>query len=294
MQIYWIENKQKHGPIAVPDIIARIQMGEIDPEATLGWHSGCEKWIPLKELPALADFLSDLRNKSKQTQEQQETPDDEIDKLLTPSEPEKSTPSQIPVPVAVLTPPTFGMRMLARLTDYAIYAAIFMSICYLLKIPYNQHIFLSEPLFWLPSILIESLLLAQFGTTPGKKLMGITVRSLLDGNKPSMGCAFSRSLGVFIMGMGCFFPIISIIMMIIAYNMINKGGLSLWDSRARTIALNIPDKKPAKLLCVFILFISYQIVSICIMPWIPELIQQIEPVFPELAEQLKQLYSASL
>lgn len=290
MQIYWIEDKQKRGPIAVPDIIARIQMGEIDPETTLGWHNGCEKWIPLKELPALADFITDMCNKSKQKEEAQATPEDEIDKLLTPAEPDKTTPDKVPVPVAVLTTPTFSERMIARLTDYAIYAAIFMSICYLFKVPYNQHLLCTDPLFWLPTILIESYLLARFGATPGKNLMGITVRSLLDGNKPSMGCTLSRSIGVFIMGMGCFFPLISVVMMIIAYNMINKGSLTLWDTRARTIALKLPGKRPSKPLCIFIIIVSYFIVNFCMIPWLPDIINQLISLYPKMAEYLKQLY----
>ncbi|MBE6419508.1 MAG: RDD family protein [Akkermansiaceae bacterium] len=290
MQIYWIENKQKHGPIAVPDVITRIQMGELDPATTLGWHTGCEKWVPLRELPALADFLSEMRDKSKQQTEEAEEPKDEIDRLLTPSEPEKASTQQMPSPVTVLLPPSFGNRIIARLTDYAIYAAIFMGICYLFKVSYNQYLLFSTPSFWFLSILIETYLLSKYGATPGKRMMGITVRALQDGNKPSPRAALSRSFGVFILGMGCFIPILAIIMLIITSVMINKGGLTLWENRSRTIALSVPGKAPAAFLCIVIIFISMQIVGYCTLPWIPDLINQVSQVSPELAQKLKELY----
>ncbi len=57
MDIYWIKDKSQCGPSTVPDVISLLQMGELTPE-TLGWHAGCKKWLPLRELPALADFLN--------------------------------------------------------------------------------------------------------------------------------------------------------------------------------------------------------------------------------------------
>lgn len=288
MDIYWIENKQKHGPITVPDVIARIQMGELNPDTTLGWHKGCEKWIPLKDLPALADFLTEMKDKGKPVPELPQ--EDEIGQLLTPNEPEKPNTALPPVPVTVLTQPSLGRRMLARFTDYSLYAALFMSILYLLKVPYNEFLLFSQPSFWIPAIFIEALLLSNSGTTPGKRLMGITVRSLLDGNKPSLRYTFSRSFGVFILGMGCFIPLISIIMMCIAVHMVRKGALTLWDSRARTISLSVPGKQPSVFLCIFIIFLSIQVVSYCTAPWVPEMFEQIQHDAPEFANWLKQAF----
>ena len=286
MDIYWIENKQKHGPITVPDVIARVQMGELNADTTLGWHNGCEKWLPLKELPALADFLAEMQDKSKATPPPEEEKD-ELGELLISNEQKKQQPLP-PIPVTVLTQPSPGRRFLARLTDYAIYAALVMSCVYLLKLPFNEFFIFSQPTFWLPSIIIEAILLSNYGTTPGKRLMGISVRSLLDGNPPPMRYALSRALGVFIMGMGCFMPPISVIMMCIAVHMVHKGSLTLWDNRARSITLSHPEKRPAPFLCCFIIFLSIQIVSYCTAPWIPDMIQQIAETSPELADWLRQ------
>ena len=286
MDIYWIDNKQKHGPITVPDVIARVQMGELRADTTLGWHKGCEKWVPLKDLPALKDFLAEMQDKSKAPQTEQE--EDEIGQLLTPTEPTPKKEELPTIPVTVLTQPSLGRRFLARITDYAIYAALFMSCVYMLKVPYNELLLFSQPTFWMPTILLEALLLSNKGCTPGKRLMGISVRSLLDGNLPPMRYALSRAFGVFIMGMGCFMPILSIIMMCIALHMVRKGSLTLWDGRARTISLSHPERRPAPFLCCFIIFICIQVVSYCTVPWVPDMIQQIAETSPEAAQWLKQ------
>ena len=64
MRIYWIEDKKKHGPISVPEVISRVQMGELSP-TTKAWHKGCEQWMPLKDLPALAGSAEELFSHSK-------------------------------------------------------------------------------------------------------------------------------------------------------------------------------------------------------------------------------------
>lgn len=278
MDIYWIEDKQKKGPAAVPDVIARIQMGEITPD-TLGWHTGCEKWVPLRELPALADFIVCLdKDKPDSAQTNQEPPNTT-----------ENTPQPPPLPMSEVPQPAgIGRRLLARLTDYALYAAIFMGIIYLLKVPYNELLLFSQPLFWIPCIILEALILSKFGITPGKKLMGIRVTSLLDGKHPGGMASFSRSLGVFIMGMGCFIPLLSIVMMLIAARMCSKHRLTLWDTRARTVVLTTPGSHPAIFLCIVLIFVSMQLVSYFTAPWIPEILQQIAEQSPEFAEWLKQ------
>ncbi|MBQ9835074.1 MAG: DUF4339 domain-containing protein [Akkermansia sp.] len=73
MDIYWIENGKRKGPVTVPDIISLVQMGELTPD-TQGWHAGCAAWMPLRELPALADFLGNLENRSKAAKQEDTTP----------------------------------------------------------------------------------------------------------------------------------------------------------------------------------------------------------------------------
>lgn len=279
MDIYWIEQKEKKGPATVPDVIARIQMGELSPD-TMAWHKGCENWQPLKSLPALADFMTQFTLPKKEPTVPESAENKEP--VIEPSAPDKEEPKTNSHFV-----PGIASRLLARFTDYALYASLVTGIIYLFKIPFNEFLLFSQPVFWLPSIILEAILLHQFGTTPGKRLMGISVTSLMGEGAPALHRSFSRSLGAFIMGMGCFIPLLSIITMAIAARMSLKGTLTLWDNRARTIALASSQKRPAPFLCLFIIFLSFHLVGFFLTPWIPDMMQQISIQAPEFAEWLQ-------
>ena len=53
----------------------------------------------------------------------------------------------------------------------------------------------------LPMTLIEALFLSTLGTTPGKSMLGVSVRDYL-GNRLSFSTAFRRSLFVMVLGLG--------------------------------------------------------------------------------------------
>ena len=114
MDIYWIADKRKCGPATVPDVISLVQMGELTPD-TKGWHAGCEQWMPLRELPALVDFL-------------QEKPAPEAEEELPPvpaagAEAEER-PDVVPENAVRVYLPSPAARMLARLVDMALYMAL--------------------------------------------------------------------------------------------------------------------------------------------------------------------------
>ncbi|HIX20727.1 MAG TPA: DUF4339 domain-containing protein, partial [Candidatus Akkermansia intestinigallinarum] len=77
MDIYWIKDKRRCGPATVPDVISLVQMGEISPD-TKGWHAGCKQWMPLRELPALSDFLNELEERSAQPEDADRDDADEL------------------------------------------------------------------------------------------------------------------------------------------------------------------------------------------------------------------------
>ncbi len=289
MDIYWIENKQRKGPITVPDIIARIQMGELTLD-TPGWHKGCAQWMPLKELPALADFVAILEQPAQETQPQGPElppfphPQPEPPAAATAAAPE---PFRIPpVPEALMASPKLALRLLARLTDYAIYTTLAMGIFYMLNLPYNQYLLFSSPFFWLPAILLEAYLLSKYGTTPGKKLLGIRLVFMIDPTQMPYRIALSRSFGVFILGMGCMLPIFCPIMMIIAACMCRNNGRSLWDKRAFTQPIKQPSR-PLIFLCIALLFVCLHLCGVFLAPWLPDMIEQLSQQDPQLGEWLQ-------
>lgn len=294
MDIYWIEDKKRKGPVTVPDIIARVQMGELN-GTTRAWHKGCEGWMPLKDLPAMADFASifDAPPETQFREQDNEPETDKIGELLTPNK-QKLPPlpsfshieeekSQLPpIPVHILKMPSAFSRFVARMTDYSIFAAINMVFIYLMKMPYNEFFLPSNPTFWLSAILTEAVLQSQWGNTPGKWLMGIKVISIQQ-NTPRLPFAYalSRSFGVFIFGMGCCISLIAPFTLAFAYHACTKGNLSLWDKRAQTLPVSEPHKQPYLFVCLAIIFISFFTVSYCLTPWLPEMLEQARETAPE-------------
>lgn len=284
MDIYWIENKQRKGPISVPDIIARIQMGEITLD-TPGWHKGCEAWMPLKDLPALADFVAILNKPA----DPKEAEPQALPPFPEPQQPaEQPEPFKIPpVPTTIVSTPGIWLRFLARLTDYSLYCTLAMGIFYMLNLPYNQYLLFSSPFFWLPAILLESYLLNKFGTTPGKRLLGIRVIFIIDTAQMPYRIALSRSFGVFILGMGCLVPVFCPIMMVIAAYMCRQGGRTMWDKRAFTQPIKLPHAHPFIFLCIALLFVCMHLCGIFFTPWLPDMIEQISQQDPQLGDWLR-------
>jgi uncharacterized RDD family membrane protein YckC len=76
----------------------------------------------------------------------------------------------------------------------------------------------------------EPLFLANTGTTPGKWIMGIRIRTAV-GNKLGYLTALSRMIRVWIVGMGLGLPIVSLITLLISRAKLNSDGQTGWDER---------------------------------------------------------------
>jgi uncharacterized RDD family membrane protein YckC len=81
-------------------------------------------------------------------------------------------------------------------------------------------------LCWIP---VEAIALANWGTTPGKAMLGISV-SRTDGRKLTFYEALSRSFLVWRKGAGCGLPLISLITCWVAYKKLKTAGSTTWDS----------------------------------------------------------------
>jgi uncharacterized RDD family membrane protein YckC len=78
------------------------------------------------------------------------------------------------------------------------------------------------------SLFLESLLLSSWGTTPGKWLMGVKVRTEA-GEKLSFPAAAKRWLLVFVIGRGLGIPIVSLITLFRAAEDLQEEGITTWD-----------------------------------------------------------------
>ena len=274
MQIYWIHKGQRCGPVSVPDILAKIQLGELSPDS-LGWHSGCTEWLPLRDLPALADFLN--------------TPSPEEPEEAPAAAPDQPTPPDDQFQLKVMLPGP-GIRFLARLADLALYATAVLTVMYVLQVPYNRYFQPGTPLFWLPMIFIEAFMLIRWRTTPGKRWLGIGFQSIR--GSLTYGAALMRSMLVFILGIGCMNPIFALVTMALSYIGVSRRGVTLWDLRSGTLPMVGKSPSQGKIIFVIIfLFISVQLCSLYLQPWLPDMLQELQENSPEAAHMLEEWMS---
>lgn len=297
MDIYWIKDKKKQGPATVPDVISLVQMGELAPD-TLGWHAGCPGWAPLRELPALADFLGELQNKSKGSENMEEPkalPPIPPVPLTRPQEEERQTvqmevtlpASQTIEDTSAVSLPLPRTRLMARLIDSSLYAAIAAGVVYLLQIPFTDMLL---PLFWAPMVFIEAALLTYRGTTPGKRIMGIAVSTFGREKSPmTFSRALFRSLSVNVIGMGCYLFPVGAVTMLISYFMLTRRGITMWDARCMTLPL---QRRKATvrhfLLAGVVIYAALQLMSQAIIRT-PGTLEMLEQTSPEMARTLREM-----
>ena len=219
MDIYWIADKRQCGPATVPDVLSLVQMGELSPD-TRGWHAGCGHWMPLRDLPALADFL---KEKEESPQPQNELPP------VPGCEESPAVPEipQLPPGAVRVYLPTPVERLLARLADISLYMALFYGVIYTRQIPFDVALLPSSPMVWLGYVLLEAVLVYFLGTTPGKAMLGIRLRCVGEGSM-TIGRALSRACLVFVGGLGMMISVLPLVMMVFSlFTLRKKAGRQL-------------------------------------------------------------------
>lgn len=287
MDIYWIQDKKRRGPATVPDILSMVQTGDLSPD-TRGWHAGCSGWMPLRELPALKDFL------------QKETTPEQTQEETAPTLPEPPPPPpSIPLPentplqelpVERVYLPSLWQRLIARLVDNGIYSALLLGGCFLFNVPYSEYLLPTGLLFWVPMVILEAFLLSRLNTTPGKALMGISLQSFTPGRKLTFGRAFTRSFYVLILGAGMYVPLFALFTCAFSYFFIRRKGLSLWDARALTLPVQKKPFAPSRAIAaIAAILILGQVSAQCMLPWMPNMVRSIEEQSPEAGRYLRDM-----
>ncbi len=300
MNIYWIEEKNgqkvKCGPSTVADIISRLQLGQIT-EKTLSWHQGCEKWLPLKKLPALADYFSqESREPSTKGQEANLPPLPEVVQSSQNSESSNKEQARAAMLLSLFGPSPM-QRFMARMVDISLYAALYMVVVNATKIPFSMELVPMHSMWiWLPLVLMEGLALRFFGTTAGKALFGIRILAFTGkGVRLSTGKAMGRSFYVFVAGLGFMLvsPPLILLAMLLSYFLLRSRGVTTWDANLRPMPTQVSPLKRGKFfissLCVFF---CAMIVSQNFLPWMPAYLDEVEKQSPELAAEIRQRLEA--
>ncbi len=121
------------------------------------------------------------------------------------------------------------MRYFARIIDITIAGAVFgVATSSFVPVEVLGNAVVANVAATLVLMVSEPFLLAHWGWTPGKSLLGVRVRRR-DGRRLSLGQAFWRAWGVAFSGMGLGIPIVSFITLLVAYNRLTKTGITSWD-----------------------------------------------------------------
>jgi uncharacterized RDD family membrane protein YckC len=91
---------------------------------------------------------------------------------------------------------------------------------------------------WVP---FEGLLLARYGTTPGKAFMRLRVTPITSQDPAPFDITLARALRVWFGGLACGLPLISLAAMIVGYESLRRRGATWWD---RQLELAVRETGP--------------------------------------------------
>lgn len=157
-------------------------------------------------------------------------------------------------------------RFFARSIDILIYSIICSCIQYFVFRWHPKDNYLTTLLLsyinYTQMILIEPLLLCTWGTTPGKLIFGLILRSK-SGDKLSYSEALSRTFGVFGNGYGYGIPFYNLVRMYKCYKGSQNGEIMNWDYDCDT-DYYIKDLKAVRIVVyiaadIFLIAIAYSI-----------------------------------
>ncbi|TAG10281.1 MAG: RDD family protein [Verrucomicrobia bacterium] len=214
MEIWLIINGTKSGPHHDYDIRGRIQRGELNRDVH-AWHDGLSAWKPLEKIELFASEFTNSENSPPPLPMQpRETPD------LT----------EQPASSPTLKPRSVWIRFWARWFDMILYATVMWGILSLSGRDLADLMMnLWFTLFmYVPWFLIESYLIYQFGTTPGKWLLGLRVENM-DGSPIPFANSAYRAARVFFTGIGMGWQLLSIFCQALSWFTVRKIGKSMWD-----------------------------------------------------------------
>ncbi len=126
-----------------------------------------------------------------------------------------------------------GVRLWARLIDYILFEVIVFESASLaadIKIDFSKGLllYITAIFLW---VFVEAFLLSILGTTPGKWLLGVSVREEY-GNKPALPKALKRSLLVWLYGIQAGIPPLFILGLAYSKNKLTAEKTTKWDSKS--------------------------------------------------------------
>jgi uncharacterized RDD family membrane protein YckC len=235
MDVYVMQDGARRGPFPPFRLTEMLEEGSLTPQH-LVWHDGMEQWTPLGEAPSLRTVL-----KNPAPAPAEETMDTADGPPVPPPLPRTAQLSAaLALQVLRDRRRLAWRRFFARQMDLTLAMGLFVAAGIPLGIADVWTVMLHP--WWLPVavlggwIVLEALLLATVGTTPGRALLGIRVFAEGD-TKPGFGAALKRSALVFVAGAGMGLPLnylLPLAQWMFAFWNFQKFGQTLWDKSCGT------------------------------------------------------------
>ncbi|MCZ7593445.1 MAG: RDD family protein [Kiritimatiellae bacterium] len=205
---YWFylrENNQI-GPVPENELLALFQSGQLTP-TTMVWTQELKEWARATDIENL------------------------VPKELTPPPPPipPARPSTFHTPQTATNQIRPWIRYWARILDTysaALVLGFVIGIVYPPAAEWNELLFGMALLF--AYCFIEPIWFAILGTTPGKALLAIDVRTE-SGERLAFTNALTRNLNIWFYGWGMGFPLVPLFTLLRAYNNLTQKKITTWD-----------------------------------------------------------------
>ncbi len=301
------------GPLAVFELKGMLEGGEIS-GGDLAWVRDDGDWRPLRDIESLRWIIPDLHGPPILTPPPGPS-DGEPDEAVMPAGAPRTPPPDAearPAPtvdgpvksgvrgpgvavetaggmVEMVSPPRPWPRFWARLLDSQL---IWMLVVGIGRLTGEFKILGTTPeeapgLLFLLSItmawaMIESFALSNWGTTPGKAILGIRVCHK-DGSRPGYRASLQRSFMEAFFGWGLGLTIVMVLAWVISYFRLRQSGITVWDERTGLVVAHRPITN-ARILLYGVVFLLVGLV-LMIMLW-PELrvLQELQEAAREAEE----------
>lgn len=271
MQFYLAIDGEKRGPYAAYRVTDQLRAGELSPD-TLAWEPGMESWKKLRELPAFSEAIQLIERSA----EAAEALEDE-DVPVVPPDP-RSPAEKVAASSGAGSVARPFTRFWARSFDYLLVSAVAWQFCEVPALPENltpmdllkndgtlinqdamiamAKIHYAALIIW---HLVEGILLHYWGTTPGKWLLGVRVKTE-DGEALPLNQSLGRPFLVWGVGFGLgLFPFYLVGLGASLYLLLTRGT-TLWDRWLGIRVEHVP-LTPARILMAIGGFLLLMILS---------------------------------
>ena len=278
MDIYWIQGHEQKGPLPEVEVISMLEAGLI-PENARAWHAGCPEWVCIRDLPALKGAGAVSRGEGERRNREEEglenAGEEQAPALAAdadcPQE-EGGTASEEGAPLVV---PYAYVRFLGRMADIMMHMTLYLSVLRVSGLAFNPGFLPGsyEALLYLclPMVLVETAFLGTLGTTPGKAMLGVSVRDYR-GRRLSFPMAFRRSLFVMVLGLGCFATSLMLLALFLSWWWVRRFGFTPWDRKLGTTdVLNGSLTLRKVVMTLALVILCLQLIYVLLIPWLPEM-----------------------